>query len=106
MLLHTNGKRMGNWELIDTLVNDGLWCAFNDFHMGATAENLAEKYGLAREAQDAFAAASQQKAEAAQKAGKFDDEIIPVTIPQRKGDPVVCAADEFPRHGTTRAGVC
>ena len=96
-----NGKRMGNWELIDTLVKDGLWCAFNDFHMGITAENLAEKYGLTREAQDAFAVASQQKAEAAQKSGKFDDEIVPVTIPQRKGDPIVCAVDEFPRHGAT-----
>ena len=70
-----DGKRMGNWAMVDTMVNDGLWCAFNDFHMGSTAENLAEKYALSREQQDAFAAASQQKAEAAQKAGKFNDEI-------------------------------
>ena len=96
-----DGMRMGNWKLVDTMVHDGLWCAFNDFHMGNTAENLATKYGLTREEQDAFAAASQQKTEAAQKAGKFDDEIVPVEIPQRKGDPIVFAADEFPRHGTT-----
>jgi acetyl-CoA C-acetyltransferase len=96
-----DGMRMGNWNMIDTMVHDGLWCAFNDFHMGNTAENLAQKYALSREEQDAFAAASQQKTEAAQKAGKFADEIVPVEIPQRKGEPVVFAADEFPRHGTT-----
>jgi acetyl-CoA C-acetyltransferase len=95
------GQRMGNWAMIDTMVHDGLWCAFNDFHMGNTAENLATKYGLTREEQDAFAAASQQKTEAAQKAGRFDDEIVPVEIPQRKGDPVVFKVDEFPRPGTT-----
>ena len=96
-----DGKRMGNWPMIDTMVNDGLWCAFNDFHMGNTAENLADQYELSREEQDAFAVASQQKAEAAQKAGKFDDEIVPVRIPQRKADAIVFAADEFPRHGAT-----
>ncbi len=96
-----DGMRMGNWQMVDTMVHDGLWCAFNDFHMGNTAENLAKKYALTRAAQDAFAAASQQKTEAAQKAGKFRDEIVPVEIPQRKGDPLVFADDEFPRHGTT-----
>jgi acetyl-CoA C-acetyltransferase len=95
------GQRMGGWTMIDTMVHDGLWCAFNDFHMGNTAENLAQMHGLTREEQDAFAAASQQKTEAAQKAGKFDDEIVPVEIPQRKGDPLVFKEDEFPRHGTT-----
>jgi acetyl-CoA C-acetyltransferase len=96
-----DGQRMGSWTMIDTMIHDGLWCAFNDFHMGNTAENLAQKYGLTREEQDAFAAASQQKTEAAQKAGKFDDEIVPVEIPQRKGDPIVFKEDEFPRHGTS-----
>jgi len=96
-----DGQRMGSWTMVDTMIHDGLWCAFNDFHMGNTAENLAQKYDLTREEQDAFAAASQQKTEAAQKAGKFDDEIVPVEIPQRKGDPVVFKDDEFPRHGTT-----
>lgn len=95
------GLGLGNVTLVDTLITDGLWCAFNDYHMGTTAENLAKKYDLSREAQDAFAAASQQKAEAAQKAGKFDDEIVPVEIPQRRGDPVIFKDDEFPRHGTT-----
>ena len=96
-----DGKKMGNWEMQDSMIVDGLWDAFNDYHMGVTAENVAKKYGLSREQQDEFAAASQQKAEAAQKAGKFDDEIVPIEIPQRRGDPVVFAADEYPRHGTT-----
>jgi len=96
-----NGQKMMDWKLKDTMISDGLWCAFNDYHMGTTAENIAEKYGFSREEQDEFAAVSQQKAEAAQKAGKFDDEIIPVEIPQRRGDPVVFDTDEFPRHGTT-----
>ena len=96
-----NGQKMMDWKLKDTMISDGLWCAFNDFHMGNTAENIANKYEFTREEQDAFAAGSQQKAEAAQKAGKFNDEIIPVEIPQRRGDPVVFAEDEFPRHGTT-----
>ncbi len=95
------GYRMGNSPMIDTMVNDGLWDAFNDYHMGITAENLAEKFELTREAQDEFAAASQNKAEAARKAGKFKDEIIPYMIPQRKGDPVVFDTDEFIRDGVT-----
>ena len=95
------GQRMGDWKLVDTMIVDGLWDAFNQCHMGTTAENIAKKYGFTRTAQDEFAAGSQQKAEAAQKAGRFDDEIVPVTIPQRKGDPVVFKTDEFPRHGTT-----
>lgn len=96
-----NGQKMMDWKLKDTMISDGLWCAFNNYHMGTTAQNIADQYGFTREEQDAFAAASQQKAEAAQKAGKFDDEIIPVEIPQRRGDPVVFDTDEFPRHGTT-----
>ena len=96
-----NGQKMMDWKMKDTMIQDGLWDAFNDYHMGTTAENIADKYEISRETQDAFAAASQQKAEAAQKAGKFEDEIVPVEIPQRRGDPVVFAQDEFPRHGTT-----
>ncbi|MBN0989195.1 acetyl-CoA C-acetyltransferase [Amphritea pacifica] len=96
-----NGARMGDWKMVDTMIKDGLWDAFNDYHMGITTENIVEKYGFTREEQDAFAAASQNKAEAAQKAGKFADEIIPVIIPQRKGDPVVFDTDEQPRHGAT-----
>lgn len=96
-----NGQKMGDWKMVDTMIKDGLWCAFNNYHMGTTAQNIADKYEFSRDEQDAFAAASQQKAEAAQKAGHFDNEITPVSIPQRKGDPVVFSADEFPRHGTT-----
>jgi len=96
-----DGQRLGDWKLVDSMIVDGLWDAFNNYHMGTTAENIARKYELAREDQDAFAAASQNKAEAAQKAGKFNDEIAPLEIPQRKGDPVVFDQDEFPRHGTT-----
>ena len=96
-----DGVRMGDWKMQDTMIVDGLQCAFNGYHMGVTAENIAKKYGFSRQAQDEFAAASQQKAEAAQKAGRFDEEIVPVSIPQRKGDPLVFASDEFPRHGTT-----
>ena len=95
------GQRMGDWKMVDTMIVDGLWDAFNQCHMGNTAENIAKKYGFSRAAQDAFAAGSQQKAEAAQKTGRFDTEIVPVTIPQRKGDPLVFKSDEFPRHGTT-----
>ena len=95
------GTKMGPWKMVDSMIVDGLWDAFNDYHMGVTAENVARKYELSRAEQDAFAAESQQKAEAAQKAGRFDAEIIPVEIPQRKGDPIVFATDEFPRHGTT-----
>ncbi len=95
------GQRMGDWQLKDTMIVDGLWDAFNQYHMGVTAENIAKQYTFTREAQDAFAAASQQKAEAAIKSNRFADEIIPVTIPQRKGDPLVFDTDEFPRAGTT-----
>ncbi|OHY81286.1 acetyl-CoA C-acetyltransferase [Marinobacter sp. AC-23] len=100
-----NGQRMGNWTMIDTMVTDGLWDAFNDYHMGVTAENIVEKYGISREEQDAFAAASQQKAVAAREAGRFDGEIVPVSIPQRKGDPVVVSKDEGPREGVTGEGL-
>jgi len=100
-----NGQKMGDWKMVDTMIKDGLWCAFNNYHMGTTAQNIADKYEFTRDEQDAFAAASQQKAEAAQKAGNFDNEITPVSIPQRKGDPVVFTTDEFPRHGTTAASL-
>ncbi|MGQ0593021.1 MAG: acetyl-CoA C-acetyltransferase [Gammaproteobacteria bacterium] len=96
-----NGQKMGEWKLVDTMINDGLWDIFNNIHMGITAENIVRKYRITREEQDAFAALSQQNAEAAQKAGRFKDEIIPVEIPQKKGDPIVFDTDEFPRHGTT-----
>jgi acetyl-CoA C-acetyltransferase len=92
---------MGHAQIVDTMISDGLWDAFNDYHMGITAENLAEKYSLTREQQDAFAAASQQKAVAAIEAGRFADEITPILIPQRKGDPLSFATDEQPRAGTT-----
>ncbi|MGH8439063.1 MAG: acetyl-CoA C-acetyltransferase [Pseudomonas sp.] len=95
------GLRMGHSTLIDSMISDGLWDAFNDYHMGITAENLVEKYGISREDQDAFAAASQQKATAAIEARRFVDEITPILIPQRKGDPVAFATDEQPRAGTT-----
>ncbi|NBF12575.1 acetyl-CoA C-acetyltransferase [Pseudomonas sp. Fl4BN1] len=95
------GLRMGHSQMIDTMISDGLWDAFNDYHMGITAENLVTKYGITREAQDAFAAASQQKAAAAIEAGRFVDEITPIQIPQRKGDPLTFATDEQPRPGTT-----
>ncbi|MCK2157667.1 MULTISPECIES: acetyl-CoA C-acetyltransferase [Exiguobacterium] len=95
------GLRMGDQPLVDTIIKDGLECAFNDYHMGITAENLAEQYTISREAQDQFAAASQQKAGQAIEANRFQAEITPVEIPQRKGDPVVFAEDEFPRAGTT-----
>lgn len=95
------GQRMGHGKLIDTMIQDGLWDAFNDYHMGITAENLVDKYGISREEQDAFAAASQQKAVAAIEAGRFADEITPILIPSRKGDPVSFASDEQPRAGTT-----
>ena len=100
-----NGQKMGDWKLVDTMIKDGLWCATNDYHMGMTAENIAAQYGFTREAQDEFAAGSQQKTEAAQKSGAFNDEIIPVVIPQRKGDPLVFNTDEFPRAGTTAASL-
>ena len=95
-----DGKKMGNAEMIDTMIRDGLWDAFNGYHMGNTAENVAEQWQITREEQDAFAAHSQQKAEAAQKAGRFNDEIVPVTFSTRKGETTV-ADDEYPTHGTT-----
>jgi acetyl-CoA C-acetyltransferase len=95
------GVRMGDWNLRDSMIVDGLWDAFNDYHMGNTAENIAKKYGISRQEQDEFAALSQQKTEAAQKQDVFKDEIVPITIPQRKGDPVVFEMDEFPRAGVT-----
>ncbi|MGA0570947.1 acetyl-CoA C-acetyltransferase [Variovorax sp. VNK109] len=90
-----DGQRMGDWKLVDSMIVDGLWDVYNQYHMGITAENVAKKYGISREAQDALALSSQQKAAAAQDAGKFKDEIVPVTIPQKKGDPVVFDTDEF-----------
>jgi acetyl-CoA C-acetyltransferase len=95
------GSRMGHVQLVDTMIQDGLWCSFEDYHMGITAENVAEKFHISREEQDAFAAKSQQRAEAAIKAGKFKDEIIPVEVPQRRGEPIIFDTDEFPRFGTT-----
>ncbi|WP_255858082.1 acetyl-CoA C-acetyltransferase [Bacterioplanoides sp. SCSIO 12839] len=94
-----NGQRMGNWNMVDTMISDGLWDAFNDYHMGITAENIADSYSIERAEQDAFAAASQQKALAAIEAGKFKDEITPVVIPQRRGDDIVFDTDENPRAG-------
>jgi len=95
------GLRMGHGKLLDSMIQDGLWDAFNDYHMGITAENLVDKYGITREAQDAFAAASQQKASAAIEAGRFRNEITPIEIPQRKGEPLIFDTDEQPRAGTT-----
>ncbi|WP_296264495.1 acetyl-CoA C-acetyltransferase [Pseudomonas sp. UBA6562] len=95
------GQRMGHGQMLDSMITDGLWDAFNDYHMGITAENLVEAYGLTREQQDAFAAESQRKALAAIGSGRFDDEITPIHIPQRKGEPTVFATDEQPRPGTT-----
>ena len=99
------GQRMGNAAMIDTMINDALTDAFSGVHMGITAENIAEQWNITREEQDAFAAASQQKAEAAIKAGKFVNEIVAVEIPQRKGDPIVFDTDEYPRFGATAEGM-
>ncbi|KAB0630694.1 acetyl-CoA C-acetyltransferase, partial [Burkholderia latens] len=96
-----DGFRMGDAKLVDSMIVDGLWDVYNQYHMGITAENVAKEYGITREEQDAFAALSQNKAEAAQKAGRFNDEIVPVSIPQRKGEPLQFATDEFVRHGVT-----
>lgn len=95
------GFRMGDQKVVDTMIQDGLWCAFNDYHMGITAENLCDMYQISREEQDAFAARSQQRAEAAIAAGKFENEIVAVEIPQRKGEPLLFNKDEFPRAGVT-----
>ena len=96
-----DGFRMGDAKLVDTMISDGLWDIYNNYHMGVTAENVAKEYGITRAEQDAFAAASQQKAEAALKSGRFKDEILPIEIPQRKGAALVFDADEYPRAGTT-----
>ncbi|MBC7729824.1 MAG: acetyl-CoA C-acetyltransferase, partial [Microbacteriaceae bacterium] len=90
-----DGQRMGDWKLVDTMIVDGLWDVYNQNHMGITAENVAKEYGISREAQDALALGSQQKAAAAQEAGRFKDEIVPVSIAQKKGDAIVFASDEF-----------
>ena len=100
-----DGQRMGDWKLVDTMINDGLTDAYAKYHMGITAENVAKEFNISREMQDALALASQQKAAAAQDAGKFVDEIVPVVIPQRKGDPVVFAADEFINRKTSAEGL-
>jgi len=100
-----NGTKVGDWTLKDSMIVDGLWDAFNDVHMGMTAENIVKRFGITRADQDGLAAASQQRAEAAQNAGRFKDEIIPVSVPQRKGGPLIVDTDEFPRHGTTAEGL-
>ncbi|MGH6634770.1 MAG: acetyl-CoA C-acetyltransferase [Gammaproteobacteria bacterium] len=99
------GMKMGDWALSDSMIVDGLWDAFNNYHMGVTAENIVKQYTIAREEQDQFAAATQQKTEAAQKAGRFKEEIIPIEIPQKKGDPIMFDSDEFPRPGVTAEGL-
>jgi acetyl-CoA C-acetyltransferase len=98
------GVKMGNFEMVDTMIKDGLWDAFNGYHMGNTAENVARQWQITRQQQDEFAVGSQNKAEAAQKAGRFKDEIAAVTVKARKGD-IVVDADEFPKHGTTLDGI-
>jgi acetyl-CoA C-acetyltransferase len=99
------GQRMGDWKLIDSMIVDGLWDVYNQYHMGITAENVAQKYDIKREAQDALALASQTKAAAAQDAGKFKDEIVPFSIAQKKGDPIIFAADEFINRKTSAEGL-
>jgi acetyl-CoA C-acetyltransferase len=96
-----DGQRMGDWKLVDTMIVDGLWDVYNQYHMGITAENVARLHSISREAQDALALSSQQKAVAAQEAGKFKDEIVPVSIPQRKGDPLIFDTDEYVNKKTT-----
>ncbi len=105
LLNSRNGQRMGPWVMEDSMIKDGLLDHFNNYHMGMTAENIATDFGISREEQDDFAASSQQKTEAAQKAGLFSDQIVPITIPQRKGDPIVFDKDEFPRAGITAEGL-
>jgi acetyl-CoA C-acetyltransferase len=99
------GQRMGDWKMVDTMIVDGLWDVYNQYHMGITAENVAKKYGIDREMQDALALASQTKAAAAQDAGKFKDEIVPFSIAQKKGDPLVFSADEFINRKTNAEGL-
>ena len=101
MLGSRDGFRMGDTKLVDSMIVDGLWDVYNKYHMGITAENVAKQFGVTRDDQDRFALASQQKTEAAQKAGRFKDEIIPIEIPQRKGPPVSFDTDEYPKHGST-----
>jgi acetyl-CoA C-acetyltransferase len=96
-----DGQRMGDWKMVDSMIVDGLWDVYNQYHMGITAENVAKKYGISREAQDALALASQQKAAAAQEAGRFKDEIVPVSIAQKKGDPILFNSDEFINRKTS-----
>ncbi|MBF0584225.1 MAG: acetyl-CoA C-acetyltransferase [Magnetococcales bacterium] len=96
-----NGVKMGEWKMADSMITDGLWDVFNNYHMGVTAENVAQEFNISRQDQDALAAASQQKTEAAQKSNRFQSEIIPVEIPQRKKPPLIFDTDEFPRHGST-----
>ena len=100
-----DGQRMGDWKMVDTMIVDGLWDVYNQYHMGITAENVAKKYGINREAQDALALGSQTKAATAQDAGKFKDEIVPISIPQKKGDALVFAADEFLNRKTSADGL-
>lgn len=100
-----SGQRMGNWNMVDTMIQDGLWDAFNDYHMGITAENIADQYNIDKAAQDEFALASQTKAAAAIEAGKFKDEIIPVSIPQRRGEPKIFDTDEGVRQDATLEGI-
>jgi acetyl-CoA C-acetyltransferase len=99
------GQRMGDWKMVDTMINDGLWDVYNQYHMGITAENVAKKYGISRADQDALALASQQKAAAAQDAGRFKDEVVPFSIAQKKGDPIVFSADEFINRKTNADGL-
>lgn len=102
VLTHSRwGQRMGHSQMIDVMIRDGLWCSFSDTHMGVTAENVAKKFNLSREALDTYSAMSQAKAEKAIKSGRFKDEIIAVTVPQKKGDPIIFDTDEYPKFGTT-----
>jgi len=103
--LSRDGQRMGDWKLVDSMISDGLWDVFNQYHMGVTAENVAKKYGVTRDQQDALALASQTKAAAAQDAGRFKGEIVGVTIPQKKGDAIAFAADEFINRKTSAEGL-
>lgn len=96
-----DGFRMGDQKVVDSMISDGLWCAFNDYHMGITAENLCDRYEISREEQDQFSARSQQRAITAIDAGKFKEEIVPVVIPQRKGDPIIFDTDEYPKRGSS-----
>ena len=100
-----DGQRMGDWKMIDSMITDGLWDVYNQYHMGITAENVAKKYGVTREQQDALALGSQQKAAAAQEGGRFKDEIVAFSIAQKKGDPIVFAADEFINRKTSAEGL-